>query len=164
MLKGFFIVLKVSKKQIKIVSLSIALFFILGIVGVAVSQNSTSHAASAPAASNVGKVNADQLVAQHPDMAKAQETYNAEVEQAKKEFDAKTASMNDKEKQDYYNQVQQRLANRQQELITPIIDKVNAAIKAVADAKGLSVVVDAGIVIYGGTDITEEVSKKLTGK
>lgn len=155
--------LEVNKKQVKVISLAIALFFVLGIVGIAVSQTGTSHAASAPA-SSVGKVNADQLVAQHPDMAKAQETYNAEVEQAKKDFDAKAATMSDKEKQDYYNQIQQRLANRQQELINPIMDKVNAAIKAVADAKGMTVVVDASIVIYGGTDITEEVQKKLTGK
>ena len=97
-------------------------------------------------------------------MATAQAAMQAEVEQAKKDFDEKTATMNDKEKQDYYAQVQQRLTLKQQELITPIFDKVTAAIKAVADAKGLAVVLDKNNVVYGGQDITDDVMKKITGK
>lgn len=155
--------LKVDKRQVKMISLAIVAFFVLGILGIAVSQTSTTQAANAPS-SNIGKVNHDLLVGQHPEMAKAQETFQAEVEQAKKDFEAKTATMNDQEKQNYYNQIQQRLDLRQQELIKPIIDKVEAAIKAVADAKGLAVVLDTGNVVYGGQDITDEVGKKLNGK
>ncbi len=156
--------LKVDKRQVKIISLAIVAFFVLGILGIAVSQTSTTQAANANASSSIGKVNHDLLVGQHPEMAKAQETFQAEVEQAKKDFEAKTATMNDHEKQSYYNQIQQRLDLRQQELIKPIIDKVEAAIKAVADAKGLSVVLDVSNVVYGAQDITDEVGKKLNGK
>lgn len=161
--KGFF-VLKFEKKQVKIVSLAIAVFFMLGVVGLALSQSGKTYAAGANNSSNIGVVNHQMLVSQQPDMAKAQETMQAEVESARKDFEAKTASMNDKEKQDYYAQVQQRLALKQQELITPVMDKVDAAIKAVADAKGLAVVMDKGNVVYGGQDITDEVGKKLSGK
>jgi outer membrane protein len=69
--------------------------------------------------------------------------------------------MNDKEKQDYANQLQQRLMLKEQELKGALMDKVTAAVKSVAEAKGLSVVLEKGNVIYGGTDITDEVSKKL---
>jgi outer membrane protein len=69
--------------------------------------------------------------------------------------------MSDQEKQAYYQQLQQRLASKQQELISPILDKVEATIKSVADAKGLSVVLDKNNVVYGGQDITEEVTKKI---
>jgi outer membrane protein len=156
--------LKLQKKQVKIVSLTIALMFVLGIVGLALSQSSTSYAASANSSSKIGVVNHQMLVAQHPDMAKAQETMQAEVEQAKKDFEAKTATMSDKEKQDYYAQTQQRLTLKEQQLMAPIFEKVDAAIKAVADAKGLSVVMDQGNVVYGGQDITDEVGKKINGK
>jgi len=159
--KGF-IVLNFGKKQVKIVSLSIAVFFMLGVVGMALSQSGKASAASG--SSNIGVVNNQLLISQHPDMVKAQEGMQAEVEQAKKDFDTKSASMNDKEKQDYYAQIQQRLSLKQQALIAPVIEKVNAAIKAVADAKGLVVVMDVGNVVYGGQDITEEVGKKITGK
>jgi len=154
--------LKLEKKQVKMITLAIAVFFVLGIVGIAVSQTGKSYAAGS--SSNVGVVNHQMLVTQHPDMAKAQEAMQAEVEQAKKDFEAKSASMNDKEKQDYYMQLQQRLSLKEKELIAPVFDKVDAAIKAVADAKGLAVVIDKGNVVYGGQDITDEVMKKITGK
>ncbi len=151
-----------DKKKVKIISLTVALLFILGIAGIAVSQSGRTYAAGN--SSNIGVVNHQMLVSQHPDMAKAESDMQAEVQAAKQDFDTKTANMNDKEKQDYYIQVQQRLNQKQQELIGPIFDKVDAAIKQVADSKGLSVVLDKGNVIYGGQDITDEVTKKLNGK
>lgn len=151
-----------NKKYVKMISLVVAALFVVGVVGIAVSATGTGHAAGA--VSNIGKVNHQAIVAQHPDMAKAQEAMQKEVEQAKQEFDTKAATMNDKEKQDYYMQLQQRLNLKQQELIAPIYDKVDAAIKAVADTKGLAVVMDVSNVVYGGQDITEEVMKKVTGK
>jgi outer membrane protein len=154
-------VLKIEKKQIKVVSVVVAAFFLLGIVGLALSQSGKSYAAPA---SNVGVVNYQQLIQQHPDMAAAQQTMQGEVEQAKKDFDAKSATMSDKDKQDYYNQLQQRLALKEQELLAAINDKVTAGVKTVADAKGLAVVIDKRAVVYGGQDITDEVLKKLTGK
>lgn len=154
--------LKIEKKQVKIVSVVVAAFFLIGIVGLAVSQTNKSFAAGP--ASNVGVVNYQMIMSQHPGLAKAEETMKAEVQQAQKDFEAKAASMNDKEKQEYYVQLQQRLNLKQAELMGPINDGVTGAIKAVADAKGLSVVIDKGAVIYGGQDITDEVVKKITGK
>ena len=138
--------------------------FMLGIVGLAVSQTSKSFAAGASSSSNIGVVNYQMLISQSPDAAKAQEAMQVEVDQAKKDFDEKTATMNEKEKQDYYTQVQQRLSLKNQELVAPVYSKVDAAIKAVADAKGLTVIMDKGNVVYGGQDITDEVGKKLNGK
>ncbi len=156
--------LKLQKKQVKIVSLTIAVMFVLGIVGLAVSQTSKSYAAGASSSSSIGVVNYQMLISQSPDAAKAQEAMQAEVDQAKKDFDEKSATMNDKEKQDYYAQVQQKLSLKNQELVAPVYSKVDAAIKAVADAKGLTIIMDKGNVVYGGQDITDEVGKKLNGK
>jgi outer membrane protein len=155
-------VLKIEKKQVKIISVVVAVFFLLGVVGIALSQSGKSYAAGS--SSNVGIVNSQILLQSLPDYAKAQQDFQAEYEQAKKDYDAKSATMNDKEKQEYSAQVQQRLALRQQELIGAINDKIVAAVKAVADSKGLTVVLDKSNVIYGGQDITDEVGKKLTGK
>jgi outer membrane protein len=151
-----------NKKNAKIVALAIAAAFLFGVAGIAVSQ--TTNVASAAAASNVGVVNYQMVVQQHPDLAKVQTTMQAESEAAKKEFDAKAASLGDKEKQEYYMQLQQRLQLKNQELMVPVFNKVDAVIKEVSDAKGLAVVVDKGAVIYGGTDITDECVKKVTGK
>ena len=151
-----------NKKNVKTVALAIAAAFLFGVAGLAVTQ--TTHVASAAAASNVGVVNYQVLVQQHPDMAKVQSTMQAESEAAKKDFDTKAASLGDKEKQEYYMQLQQRLQLKNQELMVPIFNKVDTVIKEISDAKGLAVVVDKGAVIYGGADITDECLKKITGK
>ena len=151
-----------NKKNVKTVALAIAAAFLFGVAGLAVTQ--TTRVVSAAPSSNVGVVNYQMVVQQHPDLAKVQTAMQAESEAAKKEFDAKAASLGDKEKQEYYMQLQQRLQLKNQELMVPLFSKVDAVIKEVADAKGLSVVVDKGAVIYGGQDITDECVKKVTGK
>ena len=73
----------------------------------------------------------------------------------------KSKTMNDTEKQRYYQQLQERLSNKEKELMDPVLKKIETTIKKVADKKGLSVVVDKNTVVYGGLDITDEVSKAL---
>ena len=147
-----------DKRNIKIVSLVIAAFFVLGILGMALSQT-TSVGSAAAANSGVGVVNWQSLVVQHPDMATLKTSMDTEVATAKKEFEEKAKTLNQEEQQRYYMQLQERLANKERELMVPLMDKINAAIKQVATTKGLSVVVDKQSVIYGGTDITEDVIK-----
>jgi len=155
-------VLKIEKKQVKVISVAIAAVFMLSVVGIAVSQTGTSQAAPA---SNVGKVNYEDLVRTHPDFTKYAENMKGEQDQAQKDFDAKAPSLaSDKERQEYFMQLQQRLSIKQAELLKPIEDKVMASIKEVADARGLAVVMPAGMVVYGGQDITEDVKKKLGSK
>ncbi|MBP2652084.1 MAG: outer rane chaperone Skp (OmpH) [Firmicutes bacterium] len=153
--------LKINKKQVKLVSLVVAVFFLLGVGGVALSQY--GKVAASPSA-NIGTADFKLLMSQHPDMAAAQTAMQAALDQANKDFEAKAATMSDQEKQDYHNQLQQQLNAKQQELFTPINDKVQAAVKAVAEAKGLTVVLDKGTAIYGGQDITAEAGKKIAGQ
>lgn len=147
-----------DKKTVKRVSLIVALVFILGIAGVAFTQTSVGFASQATA-SAIGVVNYQALVVQHPDMQILKAAMDNEIASAKKEFEGKAASMPQEEQQKYYMQLQERLANKERELMTPLMDKINAAIKKVADTKGLSIVVDQQGVVYGGTNITDEVIK-----
>lgn len=150
--------------MVKMISLGIAVVFLLGVAGIAVTQSGGKSAfAAGNPSSSVGVVNTNLVFQQHPDVAKIDQQMQAEVAQAKQDFDAKSANMSDKEKQDYYTQTQQRLQQKQQELVAPIRDQIDAAIKEVADSKGISVVMDKGSVVYGGQDITDDVVKKITG-
>lgn len=150
-----------DKRQVRLIAMVIAAVFVMGVGGLMLSQTTTTSVSAAAASSNIGVVNHQALIQQHPDMAKFQQTMQAEVETARKDFDAKAASMNDQQKQEYSAQLQQRLSLKQQELLAPIFDKVDAAIKAVAEAKGLTVVLDKSNVVFGGVDITDEVTKKF---
>lgn len=116
------------------------------------------------AASSVGVVDYPYLLNNHPDTPKANEALQAEQEQVKKEFNEKAASLSEQDRQTLDRQLGQRLGQKRLELIKPIADKINAVIKEVADAKGLSIVIGKNVVIYGGVDITEDVQKKISGK
>ena len=51
---------------------------------------------------------------------------------------------------------------KRQDLLDPVQKKIEDAVKSVAEAKGLSVVLVKDSVIYGGQDITQDVVKKLS--
>lgn len=124
----------------------------------------SGNAFAEASANTVGIVDFQLLMSQHPDMATAKETLQAEMEQAQKDFDEKTKAMTAEEKNAYHNQVQQQLNEKQDLLFGNIQAKIIAAVKEVADVKGMSVVVDKNAAIYGGQDITADVGKIITAK
>lgn len=154
--------IKLEKKQVKIMSILIALIFIGSVVAIALTQ--TGNIASAASSSNVGVVEYDQIIVQHPDMKTLDEQLRASIDAIKAEFDERSASMNEQEKQDYYMQCQERILQRREELLAPVVQSVDATIKAIADKKGLSVVLAKSAVVYGGQDITQEVIAQINKK
>lgn len=155
--------LKLEKKQVKMISIAIALIFIGSVVAIALTTTGTGIA-SAASSVNVGVVDRDQVLSQHPDGQNFTSQMQAAVTEVQKDFEEKSQGMTDQEKADYYRQCQQRLAQKQSELMDPILKSVDETIKKVADAKGLSVVIEKAAVVYGGTDITQDVISRLTKK
>ena len=153
--------IKLEKKQVKIISVIIALVFIGSVVALALTQ---SGGIASAAGSNVGVIDQQQVLSEHPDAQSIEDQMNAALDEIKKDFDAKSAGMSDQEKQDYYRQCMQRAEQKRQELVEPLIKSVDEAIKKTADAKGLTVVIEKAAVIYGGQDITQDVIKNLTKK
>ena len=134
-------------KNVKMISLFVAAIFVLGCFALTLTQSGVNSVASAASSeSAIGVVNYQMLLSQVPDLQNVQTSMKQEIDNAQKDFDEKSKTMNDTEKQRYYQQLQERLST---------------TIKKVADKKGLSVVVDKNTVVYGGLDITDEVSKAL---
>lgn len=152
--------IKLENKQVKIISIIIAVLFIGSVVALALTQS--GGIASAAGNSAVGVVDRDQILSQHPQATDVDTQMRTAINEVQKDFEEKSAGMNDQEKQDYYRQCQQRLEQKRIELTDPILKSIDDAIKSVADAKGISVVIDKVVVVYGGTDITQDVIKKLS--
>ena len=134
----------------------LAMVLCLGLTGVA---------AAAPADNfPVGIVDFMFLINNHPDTAAANAALKAEQEQIRKEFETKSAGMNDKDKLALDRQLGQQMEKKRQELLKPIVDGINAAMTAVAAEKGLAMVVHKNSVALGGQDITAAVLAKLGGK
>lgn len=69
----------------------------------------------------------------------------------------------DADKQQVTMQFQQRLNDKQREIVGPLYQRIQLAIAAVAATRSLAVVVDKRIVIYGGQDITKDVEAVFSG-
>ena len=150
-------------KNVKFISLLIAAIFVIGCFTIALSSGGFGGSVASAASSNsaIGVVNYQMLVSQAPELATIRTTMQTEVQNTRKEFDEKSKDMNATEKDRYYKQLQERLGNKEKELMDPLMKDIETAIKKVADKKGLTVVVDKNAVIYGGVDITDEVSKAM---
>ena len=79
------------------------------------------------------------------------------------EFNTKSANMDDNQKAALASEYQGKVQDKMMEIQKKIQSQVSDASKAVADAKGLSIVMDKRTVLYGGVDITDQVQRKLSG-
>ncbi len=70
---------------------------------------------------------------------------------------AKTAADRDNVLKDY----RKTLDDQQNKTLKPMVDSTRAAIGDIAKAKGLILVVDKGNIVFGGVDITKDVTDKL---
>ena len=154
--------IQLEKKQVKIISILIAVLFIGSVVAIALTQSGSGVASAA--GGNVGVIDYRQVMSQHPDLNNVEQQMQTAIADVKREFEEKSAGMNDQEKADYYQQSQLRLQQKQQELVAPIEQSIQDAIKKVADNKGLQIVVEKTAVIYGGQDISQDVISRLGKK
>jgi len=151
--------IKLEQKQVKIISILIAVVFVGSVVALALTQSGSGIASAA--SSSVGVVDYRQVGSQHPQLAAANAEMQKASQEAQADFETKSASMNDQEKSDYYQQTMQRLQQKNEELMEPIENSIQDAVKKVAEKKGLSVVIEKGAVVYGGQDVTQDVIKEL---
>lgn len=148
-----------EKKQVKIISVIIATVFVFSIVALGVSQYQSGMAGAS--SSNVGIVDYSKLIAEHPGMQPAREKYEAAAKQVQEDFQNQAANMTPEQQQQFIEQKQKEMQDKQKELIDPIRNSIEEQVKAVADSRGINVVLDKNNVLYGGQDITQDVLTKI---
>ena len=77
------------------------------------------------------------------------------------QFQAAIKGKSQADQQRIYQDFNNRAASKQRDLFNPLLARANNAIASVAVNKGLSVVVDKSIIIYGGLDVTKDVIDML---
>ena len=114
-----------------------------------------------PAPSSVGYVDQTQIDAL-PKVKSATadfNTFKANLDRATaaKMKAAKTDADRDAILKDYQSQ----LDTKQKQTLQPLVDRTRSAMSDVANKRGLALVIDRSNVIYGGTDITSDVTAEL---
>lgn len=128
--------------------------FMLGIGSTASAAEVYQPAANA----SVATINYQYVLANIPESKSIQASMNKLSEDAQKKFEQ---SVNDKmspaEIQKVRAQVATDLRQQQINLVKPVQEKINNAIKQVAQQHGYTVVVSSDVVLFTSVDITEEV-------
>lgn len=122
-------------------------------------------AGSAFAQDVIGCVNPQKIMFQHPKFESVQKQIKSITD--KKQNEAKAAidkEKDDKKKAAIYQSKRQELAKEEAKLMEPLFQDINLAIRTVANAKKITVVVDKDAVFFGGTDITDAVVTELKKK
>ena len=110
----------------------------------------------------IGLIEPNTILSQHPKMAQVKKEIQAVVQ--KKQDEAKAAMAKEKDEQkkaQIYETKQNEAVAEEQKLMAPILKDIDAAIRAVAKAKGMTVVIDTAATLMGGVDITEDVIREL---
>ena len=147
-----------NKKNVKIFSFALAGVFIASVAAMAVvSMGDTANAAPT---SDIGVVDQREVISSNGTLAMDyQQKLKSTADEMQKDFDAKSAGMSDAEKEKLFNDMQ--FNQKRTSIEKDMEDQVTSAVKSVASQKGLSLVVDKSAVLYGGTDITKEVTDAL---
>ncbi|WP_126938975.1 OmpH family outer membrane protein [Veillonella sp. VA142] len=150
-----------NKKNVKTVSIIVGILFVISVGALAYTQMAGYGGSNA--VSNIGVIDMQRIVESNPNLVQdAQQEYATYNEELQKEFNEKSANLDEAGKAKLSDELRQKMQEKQQTIQDNLKKRVDEASKAVADAKGLSVVLSRESVLFGGTDITEQVSKKLT--
>ena len=105
-----------------------------------------------------GVVNADAVLANYPKFAQARQQLAALAQQKEA---AIRAEKDTAKQQQLAQEAQQQLMQEERKLMEPVLNDFRAAIAKVAKSKKLGMVHAAATVMYGGTDITQDVIAEL---
>lgn len=124
-------------------------------------------AAVAPSAlaedvTDIGYIN-QAAIGSMPAFARANQQLAQYKAQLDAQFAAATRGKNDNDKARIAQDFQQRLADKQRQVVGPLFARAQAAIASASATKSVAVVVDKSIVVYGGQDLTPSVISLLNG-
>ena len=119
-------------------------------------------AGAALAGDKIGVIEPQTVLSQHPKMPQVKKQIQAMLQKKQEEAKAAIEKETDNEKKaEIYQTKKNEAAAEEQKLMAPILKDMDQAIRNVAKAKGLTVVIDVAQALMGGVDITSDVVAEL---
>ena len=109
------------------------------------------------AEATVGYVNMDAVFEACPGTNEAAVELRQLQATLQKQFEEESPPLDDAAKAKLEQELNAKLAKRQQELMDPIQKRISRAIRQVAQEKGIPQIVKAEVILYGGKDLTKDV-------
>lgn len=109
----------------------------------------------------VGYVDRQQIFNNYPGIQQLLGQIQGMRTEAQKDYDARSKDLPPEERRQINDAIAREEAQKEDQLMKPVMEAIDVAIQAVAAAKGLSVILDASVIIRGGVDITADVITKV---
>lgn len=125
--------------------------------------SSSFAAAAAPASEErVGTIEPQSVLFQHPKYEQTLKQIQSIAEKKQEEAKAAIDKETDREKQArLFEEMRMSIAAEEQKLMSPLFQDIDIAIRTVATAKKITVVVDKTAIFFGGLDITNDIVQEL---
>lgn len=110
----------------------------------------------------VGGMDPQKVLFQHPKYEQTLRQIKAVAD--KKQNEAKAAidkETDNNKKAELFQKMRKEIADEEQKLMQPLFNDIDMAVRTVAGAKKITVVVDKTALFYGGIDITDDVVQEL---
>jgi outer membrane protein len=113
---------------------------------------------------SIGYVDMQKALDSHPRRASSEKALQEFFQAKQREFQSRSKTLAAVQRQELDRQLQQQFVEKREELLSGLDKDIRTAVDKVAKDRGVSIVLDRGVVLYGGTDLTEPVIAQLTGR
>lgn len=112
----------------------------------------------------IGYVEMQRALDGHPRRASSERALQEFYQAKQREFQERSKTLTAFQRQELDRQLQGQILEKRNELLGGLDKELRAAVETVAKQAGVTVVLDRSVVLYGGTDLTDEVIKVIKGK
>ncbi len=113
---------------------------------------------------SLGYVDMQRALDNHPRKVSSERALQEFFQAKKREFDQRAKSLTPVQRQELDRQLQQEFVQKREELLAGLDKDIRAAVEKVGHARDVSIVLDRGVVLYGGIDLTDAVIAQLAAK
>lgn len=107
-----------------------------------------------------GLVDSDRIIDEYL-AEELREPLQQATQELQAEFDRESEGLDDQAKERLFYEYQARLDAIREALIQERLPKIQNAIREVAEANGINIVIDSSAIHYGGVDLTDQVLARL---
>lgn len=113
---------------------------------------------------SIGYVDMQKALDSHPRKAGSERALQEFFQAKTREFQQRSRALNAAQRQELDRQFQQEFIAKREELLRGLDKEIRTNVEKVAKDRGISIVLDRNVVLFGGTDLTDAVIAQLTGK
>lgn len=113
---------------------------------------------------SIGYVDMQKALEGHPRRASSERALQEFFQAKQREFQQRSRGLSAVQRQELDRQLQQQFLTKREELFSGLDKDIRQSVEKVAADRGVSIVLDRTVVLYGGTDLTDAVVAQLTGR